>query len=92
MVILVSTTYTDASDCDFGILTPNSFLVLGSGYQRLHPAGPSTSFRYPANECIVMVTVKDILTVVDPRTRTGRVYTLSKKETKAATDKFSRVQ
>ena len=58
----------------------------------LHPAGPSTSFRYPANECIVMVTVKDILTVVDPRTRTGRVYTLSKKETKAATDKFSRVQ
>jgi len=58
----------------------------------LHPPGPSNSFRYPKGEHIVTVTVKDILTVVDPRTRTGRVYTLSKKETKAATDKFSRVQ
>lgn len=26
----------------------------------LHPAGPSTSLRYPASECIVMVRVKDI--------------------------------
>ena len=58
----------------------------------LHPPGPSNSFRYPTSEHIVTVTVKDILTVVDPRTRTGRIYTLSKIETKAATDKFSRVQ
>jgi len=54
--------------------------------------GPSNSFRYPKSQHIVTVTVKDILTIVDPRTRTGRVYTLSKKETKVATDKFSRVQ
>ena len=58
----------------------------------LHPPGPSKSFRFPTSEHIVTVTVKDILTVVDPRTRTGRVYTLSKKETKAATDKFYRVE
>ena len=58
----------------------------------LHPPGPSNSFRYPKSEHIVTVTVKDILTVVDPRTRTGRVYTLSKKEMKAATEKFSSVQ
>ena len=56
----------------------------------LHPPGPSKSFRFPTSEHIVMVTVKDILTVVNPRTRTGRVYTLSKKETKAATGKFYR--
>ena len=37
------------------------------------------------------VTTKDILSVVDPRTRTGRVYTLTKKEIKAVTDKFSRL-
>ena len=52
----------------------------------LHPPGPSNS--NPKSEHIVTVTVKDILTVVDPRTRTGRVYTLSKKEMKAATEKF----
>ena len=58
----------------------------------LHPPGPSNSFRYPTSEHIVMVTTRDILTVVDPRTRTGRVYTLSKKEMKAATDKLAQVQ
>ena len=58
----------------------------------LHPPGPSNSFRYPTSEHIVMVTTRDILTVVDPRTRTRRVYTLSKKEIKAATDKLVQVQ
>ena len=38
----------------------------------LHPPRPSNSFRYLKSEHIVTVTVKDILTVVDPRTRTGR--------------------
>ena len=46
----------------------------------LHPPGPSNSFRYPKSEHIVTITVKDILTVIDPRTITGRVYTLSKKK------------
>ena len=58
----------------------------------LHPPGPSNSFRYPKSEHIVTVTVKDILTVVDPQTRTECVYTPSMKETKAATEKFSSVQ
>jgi len=58
----------------------------------LHPPGPSNSFIYPISEHMMTVAVKDILTVVDPRTRTGRVYTLSKKEAKAATDKLPRVQ
>ena len=57
----------------------------------LHPPGPRNSFRYPSNEHIVTVTTKDILSVVDPRTRTGRVYTLTRKEIEAATDKFSRL-
>ena len=57
----------------------------------LHPPGPRNSFRYPPDEHIVTVTTKDILSVVDPRTRTGRVYTLRRKEIKAATDKFSRL-
>ena len=53
----------------------------------LHPPRPSNSFRYPKSEHIVTVTVvKDILTVVYPWTRTGRVYTLSKKEMKTATE------
>ena len=55
----------------------------------LHPPRPSNSFK---SEHIVTVTVKDILTVVDPWMRTGRVYTLLKKEMKAATEIFSSVQ
>ena len=57
----------------------------------LHPPGPSNSFKYPASEHIVMVSTKDILTVVDPRTRTGRVYALLQKEAKAATNKLGKV-
>ena len=54
----------------------------------LHPSGPANSFRYPLEENVVVVPTKDILTVVDPRTRTGRVYTLTKKELKQATDRL----
>ena len=57
----------------------------------LHPPGPSNSFKYPASEHIVMVSTKDILTVVDPRTRIGRVYALLQKEAKAATNKLGKV-
>ena len=45
----------------------------------LHLAGPN-SFKFPTTEHIVTVTTKDILLVVDPRTRTGRVYTLTERE------------
>ena len=58
----------------------------------LHPFGPASSFRYPAKEDVVEVSTRDILTVVQPRTRTGRVYTLTKKELKEATDRLGRVR
>ena len=58
----------------------------------LHPPGPSNSYKYPANELIVTVRIGDVLTTVDPRSRSGRVYTLSRMETMAALDKFSKVQ
>ena len=48
----------------------------------MHPFGPASSFRYPVKEDIVEISTGDILTVVQPRTRTGRVYTLTKKELK----------
>ncbi len=48
----------------------------------LHPHGPSNSFKYPAVQDIHTVPVKHVLGTVDPRTRTGRTYTLLKKETK----------
>ena len=37
----------------------------------LHPHGPCSSFKYPAAPDVV---TRDILTSVDPRTRTGRIY------------------
>jgi len=46
----------------------------------LHPHGPSVSFRYPAVEDIRTLPLKNILIVVNPRTATGRTYTLSKEE------------
>ena len=45
----------------------------------LHSPGPSGLFKYPPSEHTVTVATKDTLTIVDPRTRTGRVYTLSQK-------------
>ena len=57
----------------------------------LHPHGPCTFFKYPAVDDIRTEPVKDILTVVDPRTRTGRVYTLLRKESKSASDKLRNV-
>ena len=54
----------------------------------LHPHGPSTSFKYPETQDIRIVPIDDILTLVDPRTRTGRTYSLSKKEITSAREKF----
>ena len=45
----------------------------------LHPHGPSNSFKYPEPQNIHTITMDDILTLVDPRTRSGRVYSLTKK-------------
>ena len=41
----------------------------------LHPHGRSRSFRYPQRPDILNIPFSDILTKVDPRTVTGRVYT-----------------
>ena len=54
----------------------------------LHPHGPSSSYKYPGTQDISTVPMDNILTLVDPRTKTGRVYTLSKKETTTASEKF----
>ena len=54
----------------------------------LHPHGPSHSFRYPRVQDILIIPVSDILTTVDPRTTTGRVYTLTQKESRDASEKL----
>ena len=54
----------------------------------LHPNGPSRSFKYPSTPDILFVPSSDILTKVEPRTPTGRTYSLTKKEMKTASDKL----
>ena len=56
--------------------------------KQLHPPGPANSFKYPPSEHTITIATKDVLTVVDPRTRTGRVYTLLQKEVKSASQKL----
>ena len=51
----------------------------------LHPHGPSRSFSYPTPPDKLVMSAQDILTVVDPKTVTGRVYTLSSDEMATAT-------
>ena len=51
----------------------------------LHPHGPSNSFKYPEPQNIHTIPMDHILTLVDPRTRSGRVYSLTKKEMTLAT-------
>ena len=53
----------------------------------LHPHGPNRSFKYPEIQDIRTVPIYDILTVVDSRTRTSRVYTMSNKEITSASEK-----
>ena len=49
-----------------------------------HFSGPLNSFKYPEQEDVRSVPLESILTLVDPRTRTGRVYTLSRNKVTAA--------
>jgi len=55
----------------------------------LHPHGPSRSFKYPAKEDVHIIPVQNIFITVDPRTVSGRTYTLSKEEFSSTTMKFS---
>ena len=54
----------------------------------LHPHGPSNSFKYPKPQNILNIPTDDILTLVDPRTRSGQVYSLTKKEMTLATEQL----
>ena len=57
----------------------------------LHPCGPSESFKYPRKQHIITLSMSDIMTKVDPRSRTGRVYTLSSNEKTIASEKFNKI-
>ena len=50
----------------------------------LHPHGPSNSFKYSEPQNIHTISMDDILTLVDPRIRSGCVYS-DKKEMAFAT-------
>ena len=57
----------------------------------LHPHGPSNSFKYPEPQTIKTIPMDDVLTLVDPRTRSGRVYSLTKTEMTSATKQLHTV-
>ena len=57
----------------------------------LHPHGPCSSFRYPAAPEVHTLIIRDILTSVDPRSRSGRVYTLTSIEMKAASAELTKL-
>ena len=53
----------------------------------MHPHGPSNSFKYPDPHDISTISMESTLTLVDSRTtRSGRVYSLIKKEMRCATE------
>ena len=61
--------------CVFEIIQEDSQVKLTF----LHPHGPSNPYKCPGTQDIHTVPIDSILTLVDPRTRTGHVYTLRKK-------------
>lgn len=54
----------------------------------LSPNGPSRWYTHPPVPNILHVPITDIITIVEPRTTTGRSYSLSQSESKAATQKL----
>ena len=57
----------------------------------LYPPGPSSSYRYPQYQDICIVPIANILSQVDPRTRTGHVYMLTKKEIMCGSKKLQTI-
>ena len=55
----------------------------------LYPHGPCRSFKYPPVPDVLTLPLTDILTLLEPRTTTGRVYTITQKQSKTASDKLS---
>ena len=51
----------------------------------LHPSGPCRSFKHPSSPNIINIALADVLTIVEPQTTTGRIYTLTQRQNKAAT-------
>ena len=72
-------------------LTPVSQMFFWSPALFLHLHGPLNSFKYPEPQNIYTIPMDDILTIVDPRTRSGRVYSLTKKEMTFATEQLRTV-
>ena len=50
----------------------------------LHPSGPSRSLRYPGTPEIVTVPLSRVVLLIEPRTTTGRTYTIPQNVSKAA--------
>ena len=46
----------------------------------LHLKGPTKSFKYPPEGDILVMSHHDILTIINPSTATGQVYTLTQEE------------
>ena len=57
----------------------------------LHPHGPCNSFKYPKKQHILVLSVQAVLTKVDLRTRTGRVFTLTRKESNETSEKLKKL-
>ena len=58
----------------------------------LYPAPcPSSLFRYPQSQDIRTIPIENILTLVDPRMRTGRGYSLTKKGITYASKKLQNI-
>lgn len=56
----------------------------------LDPNGPSRSFKYPSMPDIMTVSCQDVLTKVYPTTAKGRVYKITSKESKEASETLSK--
>ena len=50
----------------------------------LHPAGPSSSFKFPNRDDILIVSHTDILMTVNSKIPTGHVYKLSSADIEAS--------
>ena len=57
----------------------------------LHPHGPSRLFKYPPSPNILNMALADVLTIVEPRMTTGRIYTLTQRQSKVATEMLKHV-
>lgn len=62
--------------------------VVKVSFLHADPPSSTTSFKYPDQDDILNIPIIDVLTKIDPRTATGRSYTLSAKESLFAMQKL----